>query len=121
VAVNFRAVLLLESDMAVVPDTYVVTRPMRLYDFHGYVTTQGNINSETVLQRQSLGTGAWTGAAGTLTYTNDPVGTLVRTASIVPAQQNWLPTDVVRINWEVGNTVYANHYVKVIPRLIAGD
>jgi hypothetical protein len=119
-AVNIRAVLLLESNMATVPDTYTCTRPLGFFDVHAQVTTQGVVDDATVVERQAGGAGGFNAASGVMTETNGAVGTLVRVASMVTAQDVWVPTDVIRVNHAVGNTVRANHYLAIIPRPITG-
>jgi len=111
--------LLLEFDMATLPDDYTCTRGFLVIDVHDQVTVQGAGGDATQVQRQAGGTGAFT-ALCTLTQTNDAVGTIHRATSIAPAQDAFAVGDVMRVNHSAGNTSRANHFVKVLPDAIAG-
>jgi len=113
-AVNIRAVLVLESEGGA-SETYTATRPFRIYDFHGTVVTQAA--TTTTLDRQALGTGGFTAVSSALTD-NAAAGTLARTVSIDPAEDDVVATDVLRFTSSGAGR--QNGYVAIIPRLLAG-
>jgi len=114
-AVETRAILVLESDGAANPDDYTVTRPFRVWDVHGVEAVNGL--ATTTISRQALGTGAFNALSSAIS-SGGGVGTLARTTLLAPAQYNCLPTDVLRILDAGAGRLLC--YIKIIPRLIAG-
>lgn len=108
-AVNIRPTLCIESE-GLQNETYTATRPFRVYDVHGVVTTQGG-GTTTTVQR---------GATPVSSALNDDVvpGTLGRTTSIATAQDDFAVGDVLNFtNSGAGRQIV---YVAIIPRPITG-
>jgi hypothetical protein len=109
-AVSIRAVLLLESE-GLANETYTAVRPFRIYDFHGVVSTQAA--TTTTLQRQALGAGAFNAVSSALSD-NAAAGTVARTTTLVPAEDDVAPTDVLSVtNSGAGRQVT---YTAIVPR-----
>lgn len=120
-AVNTRAVLLLESDGGL-NDTLVATRPMRIYDFHIVVTNAGNGGNVCTLRRDSGG--GYQNVSAAL-VTSDVAGSLgtpnQRTASLALAEDDVAVGDSLQLTNSGGDgTGRCIGYIKIIPRPITG-
>jgi len=92
-ASKLSPILVIETDGSVVDDTYTCTRPFHVYDVHGLVTNQ--VASNTTVQRQTGGTGAFNALSSALTD-NAAAGTLARTTSLATAEDAFAVGDVLR-------------------------
>jgi hypothetical protein len=119
-AVNTRAVLLLESDAAASPDTLTATRPFRVYDVHGVVSTQGGGGDTTTVQRQPAAGGGFNAVSSALAADAavNALGAGQRTTSVAGAQDDFAVGDTFRVN--NSGTGRLQVYTKIIPRAVTG-
>ena len=116
-AVIIRPVLLLESDAASSPDDFTATRPFRVYDAHGVVSTQGGGGDTTTVQRQPSAGGGFNAVSSALAA-DGAANTLVRTTQVAVAQDDFVVGDTFRVlNSGTGRLQV---YTKIIPRSING-